>query len=94
MTIRQTLPGRSLTTYTATQMPGATDSAASFEFLNEDHTLGNALRYVIMKKYVKATAETAHWRPNCASREGTANARKVQRWNSAAIPFLIPRIPK
>ncbi|KAL9640179.1 MAG: hypothetical protein Q9164_000447 [Protoblastenia rupestris] len=30
-------------------LPGASDTAASFEFLNEDHTLGNALRYMIMK---------------------------------------------
>ncbi|KAF4585693.1 DNA-directed RNA polymerase I and III 14 KDA polypeptide [Ophiocordyceps camponoti-floridani] len=30
-------------------LPGSTDSAASFEFLNEGHTLGNALRYIIMK---------------------------------------------
>ncbi|KAI4148457.1 MAG: hypothetical protein LQ340_005080 [Diploschistes diacapsis] len=30
-------------------LPGATDTAASFEFLNEDHTMGNALRYMIMK---------------------------------------------
>lgn len=34
------------------QLPGATDTAASFEFLNEDHTMGNALRYIIMKKFV------------------------------------------
>lgn len=33
------------------QLPGSTDSAASFEFIDENHTLGNALRYVIMKKY-------------------------------------------
>jgi hypothetical protein len=34
------------------QLPGSTETAASFEFLNEDHTLGNALRYIIMKKCV------------------------------------------
>ncbi|KAK4115078.1 RBP11-like subunits of RNA polymerase [Canariomyces notabilis] len=28
-------------------LPGSTPTAASFEFLNEGHTLGNALRYVI-----------------------------------------------
>ena len=33
------------------QLPGSTDTAASFEFTREDHTLGNALRYIIMKKY-------------------------------------------
>ncbi|KAF2404769.1 RBP11-like subunits of RNA polymerase, partial [Trichodelitschia bisporula] len=30
-------------------LPGATDTAASFEFIEEDHTLGNALRHIIMK---------------------------------------------
>ncbi|OHE96095.1 hypothetical protein CORC01_08632 [Colletotrichum orchidophilum] len=30
-------------------LPGSTDTAASFEFVDEGHTLGNALRYVIMK---------------------------------------------
>lgn len=33
------------------QLPGSTATAASFEFLDEGHTLGNALRYIIMKKY-------------------------------------------
>lgn len=32
-------------------MPGGSDTAASFEFIEEDHTLGNALRHIIMKKY-------------------------------------------
>ncbi|KAJ4304078.1 RNA polymerase subunit AC19 [Collariella sp. IMI 366227] len=36
-------------------LPGSTPTAASFEFLNEGHTLGNALRYIIMKKYVHFT---------------------------------------
>ncbi|CZR60048.1 probable DNA-directed RNA polymerase I/III chain AC19 [Phialocephala subalpina] len=30
-------------------LPGSSETAASFEFKNEDHTLGNALRYIIMK---------------------------------------------
>jgi len=30
-------------------LPGSTDSAASFEFIDEGHTLGNALRYIVMK---------------------------------------------
>ncbi|KAM3451783.1 hypothetical protein MY3296_005063 [Beauveria thailandica] len=30
-------------------LPGSTDTAASFEFLEEGHTMGNALRYIIMK---------------------------------------------
>lgn len=32
------------------QLPGGLETAASFQFDGEDHTLGNALRYVIMKK--------------------------------------------
>ncbi|KAK8048349.1 hypothetical protein PG994_010079 [Apiospora phragmitis] len=30
-------------------LPGSSETAASFEFLEEGHTLGNALRYIIMK---------------------------------------------
>ncbi|KAK3375169.1 DNA-directed RNA polymerase [Podospora didyma] len=30
-------------------LPGSSPNAASFEFLDEGHTLGNALRYIIMK---------------------------------------------
>ncbi|KAF4124133.1 hypothetical protein GMORB2_5849 [Geosmithia morbida] len=30
-------------------LPGSTDTAASFEFIDEGHTIGNALRYIIMK---------------------------------------------
>ncbi|TKX22258.1 DNA-directed RNA polymerases I and III subunit RPAC2 [Elsinoe australis] len=30
-------------------LPGSSETAASFEFEKEDHTLGNALRYIIMK---------------------------------------------
>ncbi|MCJ1237565.1 DNA-directed RNA polymerases I and III subunit RPAC2 [Varicellaria rhodocarpa] len=30
-------------------LPGASETAASFEFEGEDHTLGNTLRYMIMK---------------------------------------------
>ncbi|KAE8411141.1 DNA-directed RNA polymerase [Aspergillus pseudocaelatus] len=32
-----------------TVLPGATETAASFQFEGEGHTLGNALRYAIMK---------------------------------------------
>ena len=32
------------------QLPGSTETAASFAFEKEDHTLGNALRYMILKK--------------------------------------------
>ena len=47
------------------QLPGSTETAASFEFLDEGHTLGNALRYIIMKKYEKllAPSHTAHEPP-------------------------------
>ncbi|RKF77974.1 DNA-directed RNA polymerases I and III subunit RPAC2 [Golovinomyces cichoracearum] len=31
-------------------LAGSTETAASFEFKKEDHTLGNALRFIIMKK--------------------------------------------
>jgi len=30
-------------------LPGSIDTAASFQIEGEDHTLGNALRYIIMK---------------------------------------------
>lgn len=30
-------------------LPGSTPTAASFEFIDEGHTLGNALRFIIMK---------------------------------------------
>lgn len=33
-------------------LPGSSDTAASFEFTGEDHTLGNALRWIVMKKCV------------------------------------------
>ena len=33
------------------KLQGSTATAASYEFKNEDHTLGNALRHIIMKKY-------------------------------------------
>jgi len=39
-------------------LPGATDTAASFEFEHEDHTLGNALRYMIMKNPDVELADT------------------------------------
>lgn len=34
----------------AVQLPGSSDTATSFQLEGEDHTLGNALRYIIMKK--------------------------------------------
>lgn len=50
------------------QLPGSSDTAASFEFEREDHTLGNALRYMIMKKYVFFAPAVAA-PTNCASKE-------------------------
>lgn len=47
--VEHALPERFLKTNVA-QLAGATESAASFQFDGEDHTLGNALRYIIMKK--------------------------------------------
>lgn len=35
---------------TPRKLPGSSATAASFEFAEEGHTLGNALRYIIMKK--------------------------------------------
>jgi DNA-directed RNA polymerases I and III subunit RPAC2 len=59
-----------LTRRASKQLPGSEDTAASFEFINEGHTLGNALRWVVMKKYVSSsrctlTAVTNH---SCSSR--------------------------
>lgn len=34
------------------QADGADDGCVTFVLHDEDHTLGNALRYMIMKKYV------------------------------------------
>ena len=53
---KPTVPRRnSLSLIRPLKLPGASDTAASFEFEGEDHTLGNALRYMIMKKYVTLT---------------------------------------
>jgi DNA-directed RNA polymerase I and III subunit RPAC2 len=41
---------RPATTNRRLQLPGATDTAASFQFAEEGHTMGNALRFAIMKK--------------------------------------------
>ncbi|CAD0099244.1 unnamed protein product [Aureobasidium mustum] len=49
--ITATCYGREITSKSdRKQLPGSTDTAASSEFTKEDHTLGNALRYIIMKK--------------------------------------------
>ncbi|GFF57654.1 DNA-directed RNA polymerases I and III subunit RPAC2 [Aspergillus udagawae] len=41
----------------STPLPGATETAASFQFEGEGHTLGNALRYAIMKNPVSPEVE-------------------------------------
>lgn len=38
--------------YPSTQLPGSSETSASFQFEGEGHTMGNALRYAIMKKWV------------------------------------------
>lgn len=43
------------------KLPGGTDTAASFEFVEEDHTLGNALRHIIMKKYASLHITRSRW---------------------------------
>lgn len=45
---------------TYVQLPGSTPTAASFEFRDEGHTLGNALRYIIMKKWVASLLTNDH----------------------------------
>lgn len=62
------------------QLPGATEDAASFEFANEDHTLGNAIRWMIMKKYVLLSSLSTTLL-TCSS---------VLKLNFAATRFLIP----
>jgi DNA-directed RNA polymerase I and III subunit RPAC2 len=48
--VRTPFPNRARSITNADQLPGATDTAASFQFEGEGHTMGNALRYAIMKK--------------------------------------------
>lgn len=42
------------------QLPGSTETAASFEVIDEGHTLGNALRFVVMKKYDGPHTQSSH----------------------------------
>jgi DNA-directed RNA polymerase I and III subunit RPAC2 len=41
---------RNLSDICSLQLPGSTETSASFQFDGEGHTMGNALRYSIMKK--------------------------------------------
>ena len=43
-------------TFMMYQLPGASQTAASFQFEDEDHTLGNTLRFMIMKKYAVSSS--------------------------------------
>jgi len=38
-------------------LPGEDSTCVTCVFLNEDHTLGNSLRYVLMKKLIKMFIE-------------------------------------
>ena len=67
-----------------TQLPGATETAASFQFEGEGHTLGNALRFSIMKKCVFFLSFSHCWR-------WWADFFEAPKSNSAVIPFPIPR---
>lgn len=51
------------------QLPGATNTAVSFQVEDEDHTLGNALRYFITKKYAQPR--------NTLSKTPSSNALKI-----------------
>jgi len=62
------------------QLPGATDDAASYEFLHEDHTLGNALRWMIMKKYLLLISSSTN----------LLTLFPVRKLNSAATQSHIP----
>lgn len=68
------------------QLPGSTDTAASFEFINEGHTMGNALRYIIMKKYLYLYFTNTS---NCL-----ANKAAVPMLSSAPTQFPIRQSPK
>lgn len=69
------------------QLPGASDTAASFQFDQEDHTLGNALRYMIMKKY--ALLAPPRNTPRLIAALGPA-----QRLNFADTPFPTLQKPR
>lgn len=68
------------------KLSGATDTAASFQFKEEGHTLGNALRYVIMKKYLPSSPSPHH---DTIRLDDEANAFKAPKSNSAATRFRI-----
>jgi len=69
------------------KLSGAIDTAASFQFKEEGHTLGNALRYVIMKKY----APPFH---NLSSSDIMLTLFKAPKSNSAATQSRIRQRPR
>lgn len=50
VSLNHSIYSHTMSKLTKFKLPGQTETAASFEFTNEDHTLGNALRHIIMKK--------------------------------------------
>ncbi|KAG6037527.1 hypothetical protein E4U41_005035 [Claviceps citrina] len=64
-------------------LPGSTDTAASFEFIDEGHTLGNALRYIIMKNPAVEFCAYAIPHPS----ESKMNLR-IQTYDGSAVDAL------
>ncbi|TVY41935.1 DNA-directed RNA polymerases I and III subunit [Lachnellula subtilissima] len=64
-------------------LPGSSDTAASFEFKGEDHTLGNALRYIIMKNPKVEFCGYSIPHPS----EDLMNIR-IQTWEGTAVEAL------
>jgi len=64
-------------------LPGSSDTAASFEFKGEDHTLGNALRYIIMKNPKVEFCGYSIPHPS----ENLMNIR-IQTWEGTAVEAL------
>ncbi|KAF6832058.1 DNA-directed RNA polymerase i and iii 14 kda polypeptide [Colletotrichum musicola] len=64
-------------------LPGSTDTAASFEFIDEGHTLGNALRYIIMKNPDVEFCAYSIPHPS----EPKMNIR-IQTWDGTAVAAL------
>lgn len=69
---------------TLRQLDGATPTAASFQFDGEDHTLGNVLRYIIMKKQVPSSLPTFHARRRKTSQPSSANPHATAPTSSSA----------
>jgi hypothetical protein len=59
-----------------------TNTQATFTFKDEDHTLGNALHYILMKKYEYGKREERNWRTILIYYE-------VQKWPSQDTQYHI-----